>query len=109
MEKDSSHLKKNNLINEIEGYFLNRVKQTLKDEYNLPWECLSIERHDDIYKMVFIMKEIPFEVYFNRYEILDEVAESVSLLSRLILDKKIFHLKVFVDYRSKDKNLLYSV
>ena len=55
------------------------------------------------------MKEIPFEVYFNRYEILDEVAESVSLLSRLILDKKIFHLKVFVDYRSKDKNLLYSV
>ena len=110
--KDYYQWTKNKLVSDItkiEEYFLKQVKRTLLEEYNLPWQCISIERHDDKYKMVYIMKEVPFEVYFNRYDVLDEVTESINVLSRVILNKKIFNLKVFVDYRCKSKNLLYTV
>lgn len=93
-------------ISEIEIFFINEAKKVLTNEFNFPWECISIERHDDTYKMFIIMEKIPMEVYLYRYDILDEVSNSLNLLSKLILNKRIFYMKVFVDYRDKNKNLL---
>jgi hypothetical protein len=96
-------------VSDTEIFFLKQVKQTLKEEFNLPWECISIERHEETYKMFFIMKKVPFEVYFHRYDILDDVSNHLNLLSKLIMNKQIFFMKVFVDYRDVNKNLLCSI
>jgi hypothetical protein len=53
------------------------------------------------------MKKIPFEVYFHRYEILEEVENDLKTFLKIINpERQIFHLRVYVDYRSQNKNLL---
>ena len=95
-------LKKNDL------FFLKQVKEQILTRYNLPFDCLSIEYMDEVYfKIHFIMKKIPFEVYFHRYEVLEEVENDLKTFLKIINpERQIYHLRVYVDYRPQNKNLL---
>jgi hypothetical protein len=51
----------------------------------------------------------PFEVYFHRYEIIDNLYEEIVSLSNIFSSKKIHFMKVYVDHREQNKNLLQMV
>lgn len=89
-------------------FFLKQVKEHILVKHNLPFECLSIEYMNTIYfKIHFIMKKVPFEVFFHNYELLDEVETDIKLFLKIINPKrKIFHLRVYVDFRPQKNNLL---
>ena len=55
------------------------------------------------------MKEVPFEVYFNRYEILDELVEECKILSKTLRSKKVHDMKVYVEYANPNRNLLQQI
>jgi hypothetical protein len=53
------------------------------------------------------MKKVPFEVFFHRYEILEEVENDMKTFLKIINpERKIHHLRVYVDYRPQNNNLL---
>jgi hypothetical protein len=90
-----------------ELFFLKCVKEKVLEKHDLPYQCLSIEFHDDsLYKLYFIMKNFPMEVYLYRYEIIDEIESLIKFYCKLTTNKKIMHMKVYVDYRSPKGNLL---
>ena len=63
------------LLSKNDLFFLKQVKEQILVKHQLPFDCLSVEYKDEIYfKIHFIMKKVPFEVFFHRYEILEEVA-----------------------------------
>lgn len=96
------------LLSKNDLFFLKQVKEQILVKYQLPFDCLSIEYKDEVYFQIhFIMRKIPFEVYFNRYEILEEVENDLKTFLKIINpDRKIHHLRVYVDYRPQNKNLL---
>jgi len=96
-------------INEIDKFFLKKIKEELLPEYKLPVDCISIEHKDDRFLFYYVMKEIPFEVYFNRYEILEELIDECKMLSKTLKSKKIHEMKVYVDYANPKKNLLLQI
>jgi hypothetical protein len=52
------------------------------------------------------MKNFPMEVYLYRYDIIDEIESLIKFYCKVITNKKIMHMKVYVDYRSPKGNLL---
>lgn len=90
--------------------YLKHIKDKVLVKYNLPISCVSIEfMNDDYYKLIFPMKEFPFEVFMFRYEIIDELYSELKSLTDVFSTKKIHFMKVYVDYRPKNKNLLYLI
>lgn len=90
--------------------YLKYVKNKILVKYNLPISCVSIEfMNDDYYKLIFPMKEFPFEVFMFRYEIIDELYDELKSWTEVFSTKKIHFFKVYVDYRTKNKNLLYLI
>ena len=90
-----------------ELFFLKCIKEQVLEKYNLPYNCLSIEYHDEsLYKLYFIVKNFPFDVFMYRYEIIDEVEKIIKSYCKLTTSKGILHMKVYVDYRSPKTNLL---
>ena len=89
-------------------FFLKYVKETILTKYNLPYDCISIEyRDEEFYNLHFIMRNVPFEVYFTRYNILEEVEEELKTSLKIINpNKKIFHLRIYQEYRAQRNNLL---
>ena len=62
--------------------YLKHIKDKVLVKYCLPISCVSIEfMDDDFFKLIFPMKEFPFEVYFHRYEIIDELYEELKRLT----------------------------
>jgi len=55
------------------------------------------------------MKEFPFDVFMYRYELIDELYEELRSLTEIFSTKKLHFMKVYVDYRPKNKNLLYLI
>ena len=96
-------------INEIDKFFLKLVKEKLLPEYKLPVDCIAIEEKDDRFLFYYVMKEVPFEVYFNRYEILDELVEECKILSKTLRSKKVHDMKVYVEYANPNRNLLRQI
>ena len=87
--------------------FLKHIRDKVLVKYNLPTSCMSIEfMNDEYYKLIFPMKEFPFEVYFHRYEIIDQLYEELKSLTEVFSTKQLHFMKVYVDYRPKNKNLL---
>ena len=84
------------------------ITQQILVKHQLPFDCLSVEYKDEIYfKIHFIMKKVPFEVFFHRYEILEEVENDMKTFLKIINpERKIHHLRVYVDYRPQNNNLL---
>jgi len=90
--------------------YLKYIKDKVLVKYNLPISCVSMEfMNDEYYKLIFPMKEFPFEVFMNRYEIIDELHQELKSLTEVFSTKKIHFMKVYVDYRPKNKNLLYII
>ena len=90
--------------------YLKHIKDKVLVKYNLPTSCVSIEFMDDeFFKLIFPMKEFPFEVYFHRYEIIDELYEELKRLTEMFSTKRLHFMKVYVDYRPKNKNLLFCI
>lgn len=90
--------------------YLKHIKDKVLVKYNLPTSCVSIEFMDDeFFKLIFPMKEFPFEVYFYRYEIIDELYDELKSLTEMFSTKRLHFMKVYVDYRPKSKNLLYLI
>ena len=96
-------------INEIDEIFLRMVKEELLPEYKIPIDCVSIEDKGDRFMFYYVMKEVPFEIYFNRYEILEEFVQECKILSKTLNSKKIHDMKVYVDYCNPNKNLLKKI
>jgi hypothetical protein len=91
--------------NEI--FFLKVIKKSILEKLNLPYNCLSIELHDnDSFKIYYLMRNFPFEVYFNRYEIIDEIEKLLHIYCRLTTNKKIVNMRIYIDHRSESRNLL---
>jgi hypothetical protein len=90
--------------------YLKYIKDKVLVKYNLPLSCVSIEFMDDeFYKLIFPMKEFPFEVFMFRYEIIDELHKELKSLTEVFSTKRLHFMKVYVDYRPKNKNLLYLI
>ena len=90
--------------------FLKYIKDRIIDKHNLPVSCVSIEfMNDSYFKVIFPMKEFPIEVYLFRYEIIDNLYEEIKSLTEAFSTKKIHFMKVYVDYRPKNKNLLHLI
>ena len=90
--------------------FLKHIKDKLLVKYNLPMSCVSVEyMDDDFYKLIFPMREFPFEVFMIRYEIIDNLYYDIKNLTEVFSTKKLHFMKAYVDYRPKGKNLLYCV
>jgi hypothetical protein len=90
--------------------FLKHIKNKTMDKFNLPIQCVCLEfMNDDYFRLIFAMKMFPFEVYFHRYEIIDNLYEEIVSLSNIFSSKKIHFMKVYVDHREQNKNLLQMV
>jgi hypothetical protein len=98
------------MINELKKQdiaFLKYIKDYVVDKHNLPVSCVSLEfMNDEYFKLIFPMKEFPIQVYLYRYEIIDELYEEIKSLTEAFSTKKLHFMKVYVDYRPKNKNLL---
>jgi hypothetical protein len=101
------------MINELKPQdilYLKHIKDKVLVKYKLPMSCVSIEFMDDeFYKLIFPMKEFPFDVFMYRYELIDELYEELRSLTEIFSTKKLHFMKVYVDYRPKNKNLLYLI
>jgi hypothetical protein len=101
------------MINELKKQdiaFLKYIKDKVIDKHNLPVSCVSLEfMNDEYFKLIFPMKEFPIQVYLYRYEIIDELYEEIKSLTEVFSTKKLHFMKVYVDYRPKNKNLLILV
>lgn len=98
-----------NNLNEIDIYFLKMVKEELLPEYKLPVDCVSIVEKDEKFMLYYVMKEVPFEVYFNRYEILEEFTQECKMILKSLNARPLHEMKVFVDYSNPKKNLLLQI
>lgn len=96
------------LLSKNDLFYLKQVKERILVKHNLPFDCVSVEWKDDVFFTIhFIMKKIPFEVFLYRYEILEEVESDMKTFLKIINpERKIHHLRVYVDYRNPNKNLL---
>ncbi len=101
------------MINELKKQdiaFLKYVRDKVIDKHNLPVSCVSLEfMNDEYFKLIFPMKEFPIQVYLYRYEIIDELYEEIKTLTEVFSTKKLHFMKVYVDYRPKNKNLLHLI
>ncbi len=64
--------------------FLKHIKNKTMDKFNLPIQCVCLEfMNDNYFRLIFAMKMFPFEVYFHRYEIIDNLYEEIVSLSNI--------------------------
>jgi hypothetical protein len=60
--------------------FLKHIKNKTMDKFSLPIQCVCLEfMNDDYFRLIFAMKMFPFEVYFHRYEIIDNLYDWITL------------------------------
>jgi hypothetical protein len=90
--------------------YLKYIRDKVLVKYSLPPDCVSIEFMDDeFYRLIFPMRKFPFEVFMYRYEIIDKLYEELKSLTEVFSTKRLHFMKVYVDYRPKNKNLLYLI
>ena len=85
------------------------VKEEILPQYNLPMGCVSIELKEDVFMLYYVMQQIPVEVFLNRYEIIDEFTYECKMILKSLNARKLYEMKVFIDYRDEKKNLLKTI